>query len=49
MAKKKKKLDRVPAVERKSNDLYGEFIPTNFGWIMPDEQRKRAEDHEKLK
>ncbi len=27
------------------NEKYtGEFIPTYFGWISPDDQKKRAEE-----
>lgn len=25
----------------------GEFIPTYFGWISPDDQKKRAEELDK--
>jgi len=52
MSKNKKK-DLIPNEEAKVytedvNEEFGEMIPSSFGWVPPDEQKKKAEKHEKL-
>lgn len=29
---------------KKKNENFGEFVPTYFGWISLDDQKKRAEE-----
>lgn len=41
--KKKNALDT-----EQMNVEFGEMIPSQFGWIPPDEQKKKAEEHERL-
>ena len=50
---KSKKKDSEPKKEAEFstdglNEEFGEMIPSSFGWIPPDEQKKKAEKHEKL-
>ena len=33
--------------DKKKNEEFGEFVPTYFGWIPLDEQKKRAEELDK--
>ena len=32
---------------KKKEEKFGEFIPSYFGWISPEEQKKRAEELDK--
>ena len=34
--------------DEQMNVEFGEMVPTKFGWIPPDEQKKKAEKHERL-
>jgi len=30
------------------NSQYGDFVPTYFEWLLPEEQKKRAEEIDKM-
>ena len=33
--------------QSKKKEKFGEFIPSYFGWLSPEEQKKRAEELDK--
>ena len=33
--------------KKEDKKVMGEFVPTYFGWVSPEDQKKRAEELEK--